>query len=130
LVSKGGPREECSSTELMVSRDETGAPPRGILPHARKSRATPHTEVERICVVPTGFEPESVLETDSPTCGDAMRCASGRGFASLCNSFSGVVARYAAGPMRGQVVDAVIQRSAATAAGGACATQLGVGRWP
>jgi hypothetical protein len=46
-----------------------------------------------------------------------VRCSSSWGFASLPKSFSCVVARYAAGPMRGQFVDAVIRVRAATARG-------------
>jgi hypothetical protein len=46
---------------------------------------------------------------DSTTCGDTVRYPPSWGFASLRKSFSFVVARYAAGPMRGQSVDAVIQ---------------------
>jgi hypothetical protein len=46
---------------------------------------------------------------DATTCGDAMRRSSSCGFASPRNPSSCVVARYAAGPMRGQSVDAITQ---------------------
>ncbi len=75
-------------------------------------------------VVPMGFEPVSTLRGFSrriPPPAVRARKLSTCAFASLRNPSSRVVARYAAGPMRGQFVDAVIQVRAATAARSACA---------